>query len=51
MAPVVVVVGRFLHCPENISDMSNIMQNKKEGKDQESIHSRATPDSGYHMGK
>ena len=28
-----------------------VVQSKKDGKDQESIQSRTTPDPGYHMGK
>ena len=34
-----------------IGHISQLHKSKKDGKDQESIQSSTTPDSGYHVGK
>ena len=38
--------------PSMVNSITNVsMQNRKDGKDQETIQSSATPDPGYHKGK
>ena len=37
--------------PKKVWHYTDMLQSKNDGKDQETIQSSTTPDSGYHMGK
>ena len=43
--------GRLFRAATQHRQNNSDNQSKKDGKDQESIQSSATPDPGYHMGK